>query len=671
MLKVFYLKLNSIIQECVQLKVCRKPRFPIWYKQITIRTYKNKLRSHKRWKRDNNPYDYYCFSQFRSTFKQMVVDDYNAYINNVEIDINSNVNTFWKYVKKKRSANSPKIPVCVRLGSLFSNNYQECVNIFSKNFNSYHSSVDNQLHGLGSTISEITNFNYVDLTVECIEQKILKLDVTKSAGPDDIPPIFLKKCSHSLSTPLKIIFQKSLSLGIFPDYWKYTYITPIHKKGSTTEVSNYRPISKLSALSKLFESLITDYLNNSFRSIFIKEQHGFIRGRSTVTNLVNFVEYVNTSVDHKKQVDVVYTDLEKAFDRVNHDLLILKLNKLGVGDPLLSWIRSYLNNRKLTVVTNGFRSDEYIPKSGVPQGSHLGPVLFLLFINDINQCIRYSKFLLYADDLKIYKQICSISDANEFQLDLNSIANYFQENLLSLNIEKCSAMRYTKNIVNRFDIVYLLNGSCLQVINEIKDLGVIFDYKLKFDSHINMITNKAFKMIGFIFRSAAAFRRLDSLKLLYYALVRSNLEYCSQIWNPGYEIYSRRIESVQSRFAYYVHRKRLISDLPQFYSYSTVISKMNISTLKNRRLLLDMMFLFKSIHKLVDSDSYIGGITFYTASFNTRNVRTFYYTSSRTNLGCNSPLMRMMQKYNDNFERSHITRFDLQAFRKYILENID
>lgn len=662
---IFYIKIKDIINEVVQKKIKRFSRFPGWYNVATVRAYKTKKKLHNKWKISKNSIDYRMYSIARSNLKAVIKQDYINHINNVEQNICSNVKYFWKFIKSKRGSNAPSIPPVVKYNSIQSQNYKECVDLFANYFQSVYSDVRN----VSSTIRSNNN-SPSELVIEQseIQKRLETIDCSKSAGFDEIPPIFLKNTSSSISNPVFIIFSKSILQGVFPLSWKETFVSPIFKKGDATDVTNYRPISKLSCLAKLFEKLITEYLYDKFGSSIILEQHGFMKGRSTASNLLCLTEHVIKAMDSKKQVDVVYTDLAKAFDKVDHDMLLEKLDHMGIGGRLLLWIDSYLKNRSLRVVINGELSRAYIPTSGVPQGSHIGPFLFLLYINDIAQHINYSNFLLYADDLKIFKTIGSPSDSEKFQRDLNSICNYFDSIFIPINIAKCVCMRFTKNITNRFDNFYHLNSNYLTFLESYDDLGVVFDTKLTFKPHFSKIVSKAYRMLGFLFRSSKSFKSINSHLLLYNSLVRSQLEYCVQIWNPYYTSHVNYIERVQKRFLIYMFRKNLLSNKPPIYSYSWTITKLGLITLEKRRKFLELIFLFKSIHGIIDSSSYALGYSFFSArTHNTRNNNTFFYSTARTNLGANSPFYRIMKFYNENFNREILMSPNFFSFRTYIL----
>ena len=307
-------------------------------------------------------------------------------------------------------------------------------------------------------------------SVREVAQKLDTLDKNKSTGLDGIPAILLKNCSLNLAPPLCSIFQASFNQTTFPKAWKSSSIVPIFKSGLRNEIANYRGISLLPVMSKVFERL---------KHHILEEQHGFFKGRSTATNLGIFQNYLFDGVESGFQVDVIYTDLTKAFDRVSHSLLIEKLKSLGLRDGYINWIKSYLTDRKQQVKFGTRASREIHVTSGVPQGSHLGPVLFLLYINSVSSVLKNCKFLLYADDLKLFSVIKTKDDCVKVQEDLTRLNLWCINNCLELNVAKCKVMRFLK-CKRPVEVNYFVNDTFLEVVDHFSDLGVIFSNDLSF-----------------------------------------------------------------------------------------------------------------------------------------------------------------------------------------------
>lgn len=241
----------------------------------------------------------------------------------------------------------------------------------------------------------------------------------------------------------------------------------------------------------------------------------------------------------------MYTDFSKAFDKVSHSILIAKLSGLGFHSAFLAWIKSYLSSRNCVVVVDNASSYPFVASSGVPQGSILGPLLFVIFINDISSCFNFSKYLLYADDLKIYSTITNASDSINLQADLNNVVAWCSKNRLKLNINKCFHISYSKSR-SITPTSYLIDGEQLTTIGEVSDLGVIFDARFLFHSHLNYAIAKSYSMLAFIRRFSSDFTDPYTLKLLFTSLVRSKLEYAVFIWRPYYVCHINRIERIQN-----------------------------------------------------------------------------------------------------------------------------
>lgn len=255
----------------------------------------------------------------------------------------------------------------------------------------------------------------------------------------------LKSCKCALSIPIAFIFNWSLRSSQFPSLWKHSYVIPSFKVGPKDSVINYRPISKLSSLPKLFEKLLETTISCSFKNVLSVNQHGFRSDLSTETNLLCFYSDILKSIEAGLQVDVLYTDIQKAFDSVNHELLIHKLKLIGISGNLIDWFHSYLLNRSQQVMVNGHLSSPICVTSGVPQGEHLSPWLFLIFLVDINRCFKFCKYKPFAHDLKLYYTISHIEDSILLQDDLNRLSKWCTKNGLNLNVNKCSKVSFNRN----------------------------------------------------------------------------------------------------------------------------------------------------------------------------------------------------------------------------------
>lgn len=493
-----------------------------------------------------------------------------------------------------------------------------------------------------------------------------KLKNSFTSGHDQIPSFLVKDCKYIFSRPLTKIFNLAISSSIFPDVWKIAKVTPIFKTGINSDICNYRPISILSNFSKVFEQCIHSRLYPLIAIHLSPCQHGFISNRSTTSNLVSFTQYLGEVLDTGGQVDVVYTDFAKAFDRLDHSVLPFKFDSFGFSNELIQFFTSYLNNRPHFVSYNGYTSTRYLATSGIPQGSNLGPLIFNMFVNDLPNVIGCRK-LLFADDLKLYTCISSTDDCFNLQHDLVNIWNWCAQNNLSLNIAKCKIISFTRTL-KPFIFHYNLNGSIIDRTTTIKDLGVLFDAKLTFREHINSVCSAARSTLGFIIRNCNAFTNITALKSLYFSLIRSRLEYGAIVWDPFYLIYRRELELVQRKFLKFL-AYRLDGTYPnRGIDQSVLLTRFELTSLESRRIFSTVMFLYKLLHNKIDSPELLSRIAFKVPQFKSRNHSTFHLPPARTNLLIQSPIYRMCNFFNIISLSCDINHSSINTIRNAVLE---
>lgn len=664
---IFYNILYSAISLHVPIiKRSNNSVFPKWFSKSLKDNIIQKRRSHRLFKMSNDVSYYNEFSYLRTLCKSQVKNDYNNYISSIENDIseNNSPKPFWNHFNNMRK--NFDIPNAMTYNDVTSGNGKSICDMFGKHFSSVFGDGNIDANVLNEHDSDSVNVNLnlsnIKIRISDIYEKLLKLDPAKGAGPDEIPPRFLRDCSFAFSRPLWLIFNKSLSSGVFPSAWKRAYVKPIHKNGVKSLINNYRPISILSSIPKLFESIITDLLSKLLSNTIISQQHGFCSGRSTSTNLIVYEDYLLNALENGFQVDSIYTDFSKAFDKVNHALLTRKLGSFGIGGMVLEWLKSYLSGRSQVVKVGSYLSDEIMVRSGVPQGSHLGPLLFILFINDIVSCFSHANILLYADDLKIFLAVSSLDDVALIQSDLNRFNDWCIKNIMILNTEKCKVISFNKTN-NRINSKYTLNDFELETVSSITDLGVIFNSNLDFRDHYSHIVNKAIKQLGFIKRQTRDFRDVNAIKTLYVSLVRSILEYCSCIWYPYNSVHISKIEGVQNKFLRYIGYKMRIP--VDELNYARLRSTLNIETLLFRRNLLDMRMLYNIINYNVKCPELLRLINFNVPSRCLRARNMFRPNVARTSYGANNPIIRICSFANtldENLDMFNISSNQLKHF---------
>lgn len=658
----FYRVINEVISEYVpKLEVKRDSRYPPWFSRALIKIINEKLKFHKRWKVYGRLSDYHTFNVLRKRQIRVQIECYDKFIEAAEDNIHNDSKQFWSFVKSKKS--SSELPKSVFLNDVACTDGGDISNLFNTYFQSVFepnlSSKPPKVAPYKTTDNSLVSLDSVDISIDVVEKYLRDLDVSKGCGPDGIPAIFLKNCSSTLCAPLHYLFQLSLRSGNFPIAWKQSYIVPIHKTGDKHNVQNYRGISKINVIPKLFEKCVFDIIYPILSPIIIDQQHGFLKKKSTETNLCEFVHNVATSMDKGYQVDAVYTDFSKAFDKISHDLLICKLGEVGIHGDLLRWLESYLRDRSQAVVVKGFCSSFIPVTSGVPQGSHLGPLLFNLFINDIYSVIRHSNFILYADDMKIYKTIVNVSDCLLLQTDLNNLVTFCESNCLNLNIKKCCVISFTRKKKNNISYNYYISNESLNRVAEVRDLGVILDSKLSFNNHIEHITSKAYRMLGFILRISKDFKRCSTMTLLFNCFVRSILEYASVIWNPQYNLYIDSIERIYLKFV------KHISYRCSHCSFKS--DEIRSKSLCNRRHERDQVFLFKINNNMLDSSFLLSNIFIRCPRASSRNKKLFSFPNNiKTNYAANTFLYRACYNYNMKFDSIDLFNNSLNVYKQKI-----
>ena len=375
-----------------------------------------------------------------------------------------------------------------------------------------------------------------------------RLKNSSSSGPDGIPAMILKHCVVSIASVLTKIFTESLRTGTFLAIWRVSWLTPIQKKRCKNEANNFRRITSLSVCAKVFELFIYGPLLASACNYISINQYGFVPKRSITTNLVQFMSTCHRSIDNGFQVDTIDTDIKAACDCVSHSILLAKLDILGLPPSLVLWFKYYLADRCYAVRLGQHLSRHNRASSGVPQGSNLGPLLSLFYINDVPSVLADSNCLLYADDAKIYREIRDPEDHQRLQASLIEFNSWCKRNALTISIKKCAAITFNRSRTPAH-YTYMLNGLSLARVFCAKDLGDYLDARLSFDAQLDDVDDCPWlsRMLGLIANMTRALRDPLCIKALYCALVRPLLEYPCIVWWPSSTQAIARLQSIQRR----------------------------------------------------------------------------------------------------------------------------
>ena len=500
---------------------------------------------------------------------------------------------FYNYAKSKSTTRCPVGPLKGQNGlitnrrkiaEILKNQFEA---VFSEPINS--ASIELLLEEPGPRCFEDIEFDEEDIAAA-----IKSIPMHSAPGPDGIPAKVLKECVEELKRPIYLLWRCSLDSGWVPAKLKQSYVVPIFKKGNRSFPQNYRPISLVSHISKIFEKVVvkalTSYLNDL--DLFNKQQHGFRSGRSCLSQLIEHHQQVAAILETRGNVDVVYLDFAKAFDKVDYGILLQKLKSMGICGLLLKWLHSFLTDRRQAVSVEGSLSTEGPVLSGVPQGSSLGPLLFLIHISDIDAGTEFAYISSFADDTRLFMPIFGAGDNVKLQSDLNKIYNWANENNMSFNSDKFELLRYRIDNSELFRFPYHTpDGSTINEVTQVKDLGVHMHCRGNFDTHITEVVKKGRNMASWIMR---VFSTRDEVPLmtLYRSMVLPQLEYCCQLWSPVRLKDIRQLEAIQRSFT------ARITGLSHL-SYWERLAHLKLYSLERRRERYLILYVFKIMNNLV------------------------------------------------------------------------
>lgn len=577
-----------------KMKIKQKNSRP-WYNNELKKLRNKRNKEHKKFKSGEiNEYEL-----TKCSFDKLNVSLYNKYISDISSKIRTDPKKFWTFIKSQNKSGENTARIKYKNDS--AKNDIEAANLFADFFASVFcgSSIDSDTTDI---LNSLEYDRSIFITVAEVKQAMRSFPLNKGLGIDNFPPIIIRSCISTLALPITMLFNNSLAEGRLPNVLKLSHITPILKSGPKENVENYRSIATLPSLLKLFERVMSSKIMNHFAPLLNKCQHGFVPGRSINTNLMELVTFANKSFEERSQVDILYTDFSKAFDKIDHSILIRKLMSLNFNPTIIRWIASYISDRIMRVKINNAMSEPYKMETGVPAGSILGPKVFLIYINEIPSIFDENvKCLMYADDCKICMKITKSDDVVKFQKEIDKLINWCTTNKLLLNNKKCVILTLSKN-GRKIHEQYNIDNYILNRVQSHRDLGIIVDEKLLFHKHIESLVSSCNSIIGFLKRSASGKFDKDTLIILYNVYIRSKIEFGILIWYPYTNTGRDFVEGIQNRFTMMALREwPNAKNNYKIRPYEIRCKELKIDTIKNKYEKIGCMFVYDLIKNRANS----------------------------------------------------------------------
>jgi Reverse transcriptase (RNA-dependent DNA polymerase) len=586
-----------------------------WFTSGLLVSRRNKMLLSKRVAKVPNIENKSLYKRYRNMYNTIIRASKKLYFENALEKHQSNLKVTWDILRKAiRKVKAKKVSInCILSNGNNLTNYKEIANCFNSFFTTIANEISDDIHPtvrppeypfnpdtplFNITNNPITNFEILTTFTE--------LNSKKSEDYNGLSMYFLKNITLHLLKPLNHVFNLSFINGIVPNQLKIAKVVPIFKSGDPLLVDNYRPISLLSNFSKVLEKImckrLTQFLEDN--RLISKNQYGFRKNHSTIHPIIHLLNEVAEASNHKKYTLAIFCDLRKAFDTCDHTVLIKKLNKMGVRGIELQWFISYLDNRTQFVCINGENSDRMDIKNGVPQGSILGPLLFLIYINDLPECSLLIT-LLFADDTTLLASGDNLIDLIHFvNIEFQKVVSFFRSHKMALHPKKTKYIIFnaSEQMLSNHDLSVFINSnnenedydelkvnieriSLNSEIPAIKFLGVFLDPKLNFKYHVSKLANKISRSL-YVIQMSKNVLTSRALKSLYYALIHSNLMYGLHIWSSAPVGTISLLEKLQKKAI------RIINLAPYNSHTEPLFKKSEILPLKNLIEYFKVLFMY-------------------------------------------------------------------------------
>ena len=611
-----------------------------WMNGRIRRLIRRKQRAHKKARSTGNKRDMDRYKRLQHDVQYQIRSAHKDYMKTAVSDtFKENPKKFWAYVKSTGQEASGVSPLKNKDGFLKSDSTSKA-NILNEQFVSVFTKEDtSSLPDKGP--SPYPSMPNIEVNWKGVHKLLKGLKPYKATGPDSIPAFILKAAADELAPILARIYQSSLDSGQVPTDWRDAWIVPVFKKGEKHKAAKYRPVSLTSITCKLLEHIIHSNVMAHFdkHDILKDNQHGFRKRRSCETQLAVTIQELASSLSKGNQVDIILLDFAKAFDKVAYSRLLYKLDFYGIRNQTNSWIKSFLENRRQEVVLDGSHSDQSDVLSGVPQGTVLGPLLFLAYINDMPESLRSSDCRLFADDSLLYCAVNKASDCQLLQQDLTALEQWEADWQMSFNPSKCTVIRVHTGRKVKFQSSYRLHGQTLEVVDGSKYLGVTVTDNLSWSKHVSAIAGKAHRSLGFLRRNFKHCSR-QVKAATYTTVVRPVMEYAAPVWDPYRQADIKALDEVQRRAARYVYND-YTTRTPG--CVTDMVKDLEWESLQDRRQISRLCLLYKIQHGLVDIDK---AAYLKPGDSRTRSHMGFYQEHTRHEVYFNSFFPRTIREWN-------------------------
>jgi len=586
MWSLFKQKLDQLTLQHIPMMHRRSKKKTPWNNQETRRAVRVKQRKYKKMKQTQSAEDVSEFKKAQKQTKKVIRKARKNYEKKLARNFKNNPKAFYTYISK--TTKSKNIVGPLKSKDHETQNDSEVCDVLNGFFTSVFTKDDGlEMPQMEQMYNGDTPLKNIIISESDVLKAISKLKNESAPGPDKIHSRVLKELQHQVAFPLAVIYTCSLQTGEVVGDWKEANITPVFKKGNKSLANNYRPISLTSVPGKLLERILRDAIMDHLlkNNLIYATQHGFMPRKSTVSNLVEYMDEVTSLLDSGVSVDAVYIDYAKCFDKISHRHLLYKISKYGIEDKVLEWLKNWLYGRNQRVCLNGVASPSSEVTSSVIQGSILGPILFTIFSNDIDLELKTSSISKYADDSKVFAGIRNKDDHQNLQDDLDRIYEWSVKWKMEINKEKCHVVHFGKT---NNELGYYFGGENLEAVEEEKDLGVIIHKSGKPHNQCIKAAKKANQVLGQLCRNIISKDKYTFTRL-YKTYVRPHLEYAVQVWNPWNIGDVELLEKVQ---------KRATRQVPGIgkKTYEERLRLLHLTTLSQRRKRGDLIELHKMLN---------------------------------------------------------------------------